>query len=79
MTEWISLRTEKPPEGEYVLIWVPSRPWRSRSATVFSKVAMRIVDDGVEGWQEFGPGIYDEDEITHWARITVPTGHSHGD
>jgi hypothetical protein len=68
---WIPLADEKPPRGEYVLIWVPSRPWNSSSPSVFAKVAER--NHGRQsGWQEFGPGYFDDAEITHWARIQPP-------
>jgi len=70
--EWISLTQEKPPKDEYVLIWVPSRPWSSDSPTVFARVAARS-HAGVSGWKEFGPGYYMDAEVTHWAQINPPT------
>lgn len=71
MTEWIKLDDEKPPRGEYVLIWVPGRPWLSQSDTVFAKVARWEIDADI--WHEFGPHTFETRDITHWARISIPS------
>jgi hypothetical protein len=69
---WIPLADEKPPEGEYVLIWVPSMPWTDPSPSVFAQVAKRHDDAELYCWRSFGPGSYRDLEVTHWARIQPP-------
>jgi len=69
--QWIRLADELPPPEVFVLIWVPSRPWRDPCATVFAKVARRT-DGGQSGWKEWGPSYYNDVEITHWAYINLP-------
>lgn len=68
---WVKLSEVKPPDEEFVLIWVPSRPWTHTSQTVFAKVAARYTE-GQSGWKGFGPDYYSDFEITHWARIQPP-------
>ena len=71
--KWIILQEQLPPLHEYVLIWVPSRPWVSKSPTVFAKVACRYPDGR---WKEFGPGSFNDVEVTHWARIQPPVDNT---
>ena len=40
--KWHLTKEELPKENEYVLIYVPNRPWNSNSSTVFYKVACLI-------------------------------------
>ena len=75
MTKWIATSERLPPMGEYVLTWMPSRPWVSDCPAVFAKVQRREPRQpgGNEpkdwGWYEFGPGASFSYEVTHWAEI----------
>lgn len=66
-----------PEFGTYVVVWMPTKPWVSRSKTVFASVCCRVEDKGIaypEGWrwEEFGPADHQPNEVTHWARIRPP-------
>lgn len=72
---WVPFSEAPPPLGEYVLIWVPSRPWISKSPTVFAKVARRLTfHHAASGhiWEGFGPDTYDDHEIAAWMPIHPP-------
>jgi len=69
MTDWISIAHELPKKHEYVLTWVPYKPWHSSSKTAFARVARLIHEDT---FQEFTLEVFDIKDVTHWAKITEP-------
>lgn len=70
---------EMPPEGKYVLIYVPNSPWRDSTDPkgVFWKVAKKVTQRYHTGFMEappyrfeaFGPDSYNAQEVDIWCEL----------
>lgn len=77
---WIHSSIELPREYEYVLCWLPNRPWKDRDprewyrAKVMCRRPYDMADCRGPGWvwDEFGPGTARPDEVSHWQPIVPP-------
>jgi Protein of unknown function (DUF551). len=66
-TKWIPIHEKLPPTDRWILIWLPGRPWDySGDGKGFRCKVVRYSESDAE-FDEFGPGSYSLDEISHWA------------